>query len=660
MKLIAVLLIALFSITAHAQTFTNASTMVVEVSTNQVVREREATNLVLNISRKGYIHETTFNGTNLPTGWTSAGGTWVVNNSLSTPAGGGWGVYALYDIQSKIDAVTWAAKITINSTNSEFCLIRKDKTLNTVGIVATLRGAENKIGFYSQWDGTSTPTALYRSNNLATPVVANRDYLLTLSSVDHGHHAFTVTDLTSGSTTTVTADSGAGAPWDGPGFMHISGSVTVKWCGFSTPFPKNPKVLFLGDSFTAGNSLTPNEHNRYCARLLRYLGGNAAIAGRGGETTTTVLDRLDTDLDFFKPRYVHVLLGANDTTNTTWTSNIMTISNRVDAIGAELILGTVAPRNDSTNRQSFFNDINPWIRTNGLAFVDYAKALTTDNDGVTFNESLAIDTVHPNAEGHLAMFRQAIADCPDVFEVDSDTGPFYTRPLPYPWPSLYTPYGIEIDNTNDNNTYYGNVNQPYGLSVKNVAEPVIQAFRNVGNSYYGLQLGGNTAGPVLKSVGAHKFQIMFDDQNTLNLWSNKVEFAGTNFLQGLRVTNAVDGLILTDGLATNKFSINGTVESFHGTNYWVGLESRGMNETGGVLTLGIATNGGFHGVIQGREIGSTNTHTIILNEYGGSVKVGTGGLYLYDSATTNYQPVIIGTNDSGGIGYRMLMITNSP
>lgn len=611
--------------------------------------------------QKRPLHTTTFPGTNLPAGW--SGPSWSITNG-ATALTNGWGHPLIWDKRTKLEANAISARIVLDSTNSQFCLIWKDQTLNVVGTVAMFDATNNRCLFYRQWDGGSVAPDGYVLQVLAAPAVAGREYELTLSQDGANRHLFEVLDCASGTKTTVSADYEAGSGWDAPGVLSIAGSVTLKSFTVSSLFPRDPAALILGHSFVSGNTMDAinTSDSRFAALVRDALGGNVVIAGVGGDTWTNLVasGRMTTDLDPFRPQKVFAFYGANDSGATVadCVGNIMTLSNRVAAVGGELVLSTTPPYNGYPERQDFYNAYNAWVLTNGLDYVDVAALMTTDGDRVTRDASKYIDDIHPNAGGH-AMIAAAVMS--KISHLARETGQSVRLKERDKWPGYYIPMSLDVRNTNVSNTYYGTTNTQFGLRVRAAGENALEVYRLVGTNDYGAVYSGNTIGPLFRTVGAHKWQWYFGDNNTANLTSNAWQFAGTNYLQGLRVTNAVDGLILTNCFSTNKFFVNGTLGTNSGNASPGAFDIRFMDATSGEISFGgDAGTGNFRGWIQARREGATTTYPLYINPSGGMVMIGTGGLYLYDSVTGDYQAVTVGANDSAGSGYRLLRIPNTP
>ncbi|PIF30756.1 lysophospholipase L1-like esterase [Flavobacterium sp. 9] len=355
----------------------------------------------------------------LSTGWS------VGNDGIAISTGGGWGNSALLNKYTTIDRVSSRALVQIINTASIFSLIRKPTTLNQFGTVAQVDCSTSMLKIYTSWDGSSTIPTVAKSISIPFSIIANRKYLLELKK-NKAFTTFTFTDTTNLNNTIslmynqeTEIISGIGRQWGAPGVMFNSGSIKLKRFTYATEFPNAPKVLVTGHSFVEGYALYAegDSSKTYSNLLLDSLNGDVAIAGRGGEDISTINTR--NDIDFFSPTYHLVDIGSNDTVYATWLAGIQTYISKIQASGAIPVLATIAPRSD---RQTFINQANDWIRLGTYNYVDFAKALTVNNDGLTQDASLFwTDYVHPNIAGNARMFQQLKIDAPYLW--DGNTKP---------------------------------------------------------------------------------------------------------------------------------------------------------------------------------------------------------------------------------------------
>jgi len=170
---------------------------------------------------------------------------------------------------------------------------------------------------------------------------------------------------------------------------------------------ERPRVVFLGDSITAGWAQQP------------FIRDNADFVARGvsGETLAQIAARFDRDVVAVRPAVVHLLGGTNDVAENQGPETDAQIEGQIAAIadlarknGIILVLGSIPPAGDFHWRPGLrpaprIKRLNAWIRDfaarNGLEFADYWSVLATPEGAM--KPEFAPDGVHPNVAGYLAM-----------------------------------------------------------------------------------------------------------------------------------------------------------------------------------------------------------------------------------------------------------------
>ncbi len=163
-----------------------------------------------------------------------------------------------------------------------------------------------------------------------------------------------------------------------------------------------PRIVFLGDSLTAGYGLDKDESvPSLIERRLQDAGYPYEVvnAGVSGDTSAGGLSRLDWSLAG-DVRILVIELGANDGLRglpvTEMKRNLTEIITRAQAKGIKVILtGMEAPPNFGAAYTSDFRDVYRQLsRTHDVTFVPFYL------EGVAGIASLNIaDGIHPNAEG---------------------------------------------------------------------------------------------------------------------------------------------------------------------------------------------------------------------------------------------------------------------
>jgi lysophospholipase L1-like esterase len=191
---------------------------------------------------------------------------------------------------------------------------------------------------------------------------------------------------------------------------------------FQKAIPNPPSVVFIGDSITAiwGSGQGPQfaDHPNWVDK------------GIGGQNSSQVLARFQTDVVDLHPGIVHILIGTNDV-YPGWTlypsgSNAINSPANVEAMvqmaqtnGIHVILATIPPWGcdasnctvaesaDSTpTRYDHINTWNAWIEqyalSKGIPVADYHSALLAP-DGEHYVPDLTMEGVHPSAVGYVVM-----------------------------------------------------------------------------------------------------------------------------------------------------------------------------------------------------------------------------------------------------------------
>lgn len=353
-----------------------------------------------------------FPGSELPSGWTEAGG-WTVNNGLASPEIGGWGCFALSPGYASLIKRQICAKIRVDDAASVFGLCTFPPK-SSGGAVALVDGAAKKLRLYS-WTGTAVAGTY--SSEVAIPfsLVAGRSYMLEAYK-DGLKSTIRLTDMVSQATCEISEEHNAAyRQWHGrAGVMFHSGAIKVDWFNVNGGYPKTLRSLIVGDSICEGMYLPFSSPSwAYQVANVRSAEGDFAIAPRAGDETPTFMGRKAYDLDPWKSQYVVLALGTNDGSQAVWRTNMASLIAQVVAAGGEPILCTQVPR---TASQSVRTAMNEDIRSGYFGrfrYIDFAVCVSLNNDGITWNPAYDYgDHIHPNAAGHAKMFAQAMLDAP--------------------------------------------------------------------------------------------------------------------------------------------------------------------------------------------------------------------------------------------------------
>lgn len=206
-------------------------------------------------------------------------------------------------------------------------------------------------------------------------------------------------------------------------------AVSISGCSAATgptghlqkAIPNPPSVVFIGDSITAiwGSGQGPQfaDHPNWIDK------------GIGGQNSSQVLARFQSDVIDLHPEIVHILIGTNDV-YPGWTlypspsainspANVEQMVQMAQINGIHVILATIPPWGcdasnctlaesaDSTpGRYDRINTWNAWIEqyalSKGIPVADYHSALLAP-DGEHYVPDLTMEGVHPNAAGYVVM-----------------------------------------------------------------------------------------------------------------------------------------------------------------------------------------------------------------------------------------------------------------
>jgi lysophospholipase L1-like esterase len=170
------------------------------------------------------------------------------------------------------------------------------------------------------------------------------------------------------------------------------------------------RVVFMGDSITD------------IWKLDKYFPGKPYVnRGIGGQTTPQMLIRFRPDVIDLQPKVVVILAGTNDIAGNTGPmslaeieGNLQTMTELARVHGIHIVLSSVLPVNDYTERSKMFFplrspaqilELNRWIKDyagkNGCVYLDYFSAMVDDKG--LLKRDLADDGLHPNDAGFAVM-----------------------------------------------------------------------------------------------------------------------------------------------------------------------------------------------------------------------------------------------------------------
>lgn len=182
---------------------------------------------------------------------------------------------------------------------------------------------------------------------------------------------------------------------------------------FKTQFsvPTHRIVAFEGTSITNGTGGTSGLDYPQQAALLtttKNFGANFGIAGSTMATITARSSYMDALLTPTPSQtmILHLEVGANDTTNATFLTNLASYCDARRAAGFKVILATILPQNDgtfNTNRNSANTTIRTWVGVHVDAIDDWAADATIGTDAAGSDVLKYGDGKHPTPATYAAM-----------------------------------------------------------------------------------------------------------------------------------------------------------------------------------------------------------------------------------------------------------------
>jgi lysophospholipase L1-like esterase len=177
----------------------------------------------------------------------------------------------------------------------------------------------------------------------------------------------------------------------------------------AAPGPKENRVVFMGDSITAGWSFTGADG---FFRDKPYIN-----RGISGQTTPQMLVRFRQDVIDLKPKVVVILAGTNDIAGNTGPmtieqteSNLASMADLAVANHIRVVLCSILPAFDYPWKRGLdpapkILAINSWMKAlaaqKHYVYVDYHSAMKDEHDGLP--ATLSKDGVHPLLAGYAVM-----------------------------------------------------------------------------------------------------------------------------------------------------------------------------------------------------------------------------------------------------------------
>lgn len=204
--------------------------------------------------------------------------------------------------------------------------------------------------------------------------------------------------------------------------VWVKSSSELKDCSMSWACPKlQDGVWIFGDSF-----YTLGDNKRWPTYLFNEGFTNSIVVARSGETDLGAIISLNTLLQIATPRCIVWGLGMNDHDisvseyNQQWKSVIDKVIRICNKNNIKLILATIPSAKQDTSTEgaaagyAIHEAKNTYIRTSGLRYIDFAKAVGATSEGIWYDGMKENTGVHPTEKGAIALYMQAVADAPEI------------------------------------------------------------------------------------------------------------------------------------------------------------------------------------------------------------------------------------------------------
>lgn len=284
-------------------------------------------------------------------------------------------------------------------------------TAGSGGSIATVENTTGVICLRGPFVDETTLPAASVATTTAAWMIGNTNKLRCDLVKSHYAVSFTVTDMVTGNTATVSRTAAQGVADrsivglcnGAPSISRTAGTVST-YRGLFVPAIRDPNVIFFGDSITHGEGGTSGVDGwaYQAAAVTRGL-----ISAVPSDTSTNVVQRIRDELQAYRPKHAVIHIGTNDTNMTTWQQNIARIY--YECLGHDVTpwFCTLNPQAATTAPVLVQN---PFLYASGYNIIDTVRAMTTGGDGTTLNTGLMADTKHPTAAGYAAMYAKFLVD----------------------------------------------------------------------------------------------------------------------------------------------------------------------------------------------------------------------------------------------------------
>jgi hypothetical protein len=247
-------------------------------------------------------------------------------------------------------------------------------------------------------------------------IIANRDYLVEIELVDTTQYLRLFDTLTGEKTELTVQSAVTGINYQSGSYQFYleSGTATIK--SFNVSIAYKPYLVFVGDSNTTGTGISAL--SKAFARKIKELLPTKVVISSAlpGATIATSFASFPGELEFSRPKYIHLLIGTNSNPG----YSVYYIFNEFCKVyGIKCIISYVMCKGTTNGHIAVNNSIGNLF--NGVRF-DLASAINNNPVGATTgsedrrNLSLYSDLLHLNDAGHAEVIKRFYIDVPFLFE----------------------------------------------------------------------------------------------------------------------------------------------------------------------------------------------------------------------------------------------------
>ena len=281
--------------------------------------------------------------------------------------------------------------------------------------------ANNAYGYYEAIGSADDTLVVSKTVHIdGVNFRVNGHYNIKYRSIIEGT-IFIITDLDTGDSFTDSNTTQEECFNRGAVSYKTTGTVTVNYIKQIANANSSPKTLILGDSWTTGSTVWGNRDKRWCSLYSSDISDNTFIYSMGGAVLGNGMYWLNSLEGIVTPEYVILEFGINHSYLPDFISKASTLIDYIKhTMHAIPVLVTIPPTEGGSGGGSggsgIYQQINEFVKNSGELYIDMCTPLTVDGDGITINESLFFaDKVHPNLDGHQAIYEQMKTYNPELF-----------------------------------------------------------------------------------------------------------------------------------------------------------------------------------------------------------------------------------------------------